>query len=272
MSEVVLGVLKNVFLASILISIVCGVVGSLVYSNRLTFMSGGIAHAAYGGIGLAIFFHTHVLVTVFIFTGLMALFMGFLTRKERGKIDSVVGLVWAGGMALGIVLMDLTPGYHADLMSYLFGSITLISKQTIWFMSLLSLIVLFIVAMGYHKFEAISFDHEFACVRGIEVSFFYYLLLLLVAICVVMLIELVGIILVIALLSIPPYLSSYTAKTMKGMMFYSFLWSVMSCFTGIGLSYYFNLSSGASIVIVCVVLGFLFLGIRKICCLLTCMN
>ncbi len=227
-------------------------------------MAGGIAHAAYGGIGLGIFLNKNILVTLLIFTVFMAFVMALLTNKDRGKSDSVIGLLWAGGMALGIILLDKTPGYHGDIMSYLFGSIIIVSNENIVFMLILSILTLITVLLNYHKFEAISFDHEFAATRGINVSFIYLIMVILIAIAVVMLIQLVGIILVIALLSIPPYLSSFSAKTMKSMMLLSFIWSLISCILGIYMSYYFNLSSGASIIAISVLLGGVYLLFRKL--------
>lgn len=264
MSSATIELLKNAMVISILTSIVCGIVGTLVYSNRLTFMAGGIAHAAYGGIGLGIFLNKNILATLLIFTLCMSLIMAFLTNKQREKSDSVIGLLWAGGMALGIILLDLTPGYHGDIMSYLFGSILIVSNDNILFMFFLTIFTLLIVLLNYHKFEAISFDYEFAATRGINVSLLYLMMIILIAIAVVMLIRVVGIILVIALLSIPPYLSSYSARTMKSMMLMSFLWSLISCTFGMILSFSLNLSSGASIIAVAVLFGFVYMTLKKI--------
>ena len=264
MSSATIELLKNAMVISILTSIVCGIVGTLVYSIRLTFMAGGIAHAAYGGIGLGIFLNKNILATLLIFTLCMSLIMALLTNKQREKSDSVIGLLWAGGMALGIILLDLTPGYHGDIMSYLFGSILIVSNKNILFMFFLTILTLLIVLLNYHKFEAISFDYEFAATRGINVSLLYLMMIILIAIAVVMLIQIVGIILVIALLSIPPYLSSYSAKTMKSMMLMSFLLSLISCILGMILSFSLNLSSGASIIAVAVLLGFVYMTLKRI--------
>ena len=130
-------------------------------------------------------------------------------------------------------------------------------------MLILAILTFLIVLGNYHKFLAISFDHEFASTRGLNVTKIYLLMVLLIAIAVVMLIQVVGIILVIALLSIPPYLASYTAKSMESMMLFSFLWSAIFCILGIILAYFFNISPGASIIGVGVILGFLFLAVRK---------
>ncbi len=264
MGILALGFLKNALLASLLTSIVCGIVSSLVYSNRLTFMSGGIAHAAYGGIGLGIFLGWNVILTALGFTVLISLVMGYLTKDDRNKIDNVVGLIWAGGMAFGIILLDLAPGYHVDVMSYLFGSIIVVSNNNLLIMLILTLIICIIVALNYHKFLSISFDQDFASSRGLRVDGIYITMILLIAITVVMLVQVVGIILVIALMSIPPYLSSHSAKTMQSMMLFSFIWSFIFCVLGIMISYIFNISSGAAIIAVSVIFGSMFLGLRRI--------
>ncbi len=257
-------ILKNALIAAFFASIVCGFVGALVYVNGLTFMAGGIAHSAYGGIGLSVFFDFPMEPTTLGYTLVVSVIMGMLTRRDRGRIDSVVGLIWAGGMALGVILMDLTPGYHVDMMSYLFGSLVMVSSRHILFIALLSLLVGVIILLGYQKFLIISFDEEFARSRGIRVEFFYYLLLSLIAVAVVVLIQIVGLILIIALLSIPPYLSSYTSRSLGGMMFQSFLWSILFCFLGIFGAYYYNISTGACIIAVAVIGGMFFLGVRNI--------
>ncbi len=263
MSAIGLEILKNALIVAFFASIVCGMVGALVYVNRLTFMAGGIAHSAYGGIGLSVFFDLPMVPVTLGYTFVVALIMGLLTRRDRSRIDSVIGLIWAGGMALGVILMDLTPGYHVDMMSYLFGSLVMVSNRHILFIVFMAVVVGIIVLGCYQKFLIISFDEEFARSRGIAVDFFYYLLLILVALAVVVLIQMVGLILIIALLSIPPYLSSFTASSLAQMMLESFLWSLCFCSLGILVAYYFNLSTGACIIAVAVVVGAIFMGLRR---------
>ncbi len=263
MTTIEFEILRNALVTALFASIVCGLVGALVYVNGLTFMAGGIAHSAYGGIGLSVFFDLPMEPTTLLYTLVVSIIMGILTRRDRERIDSVVGLIWAGGMALGIILMDLTPGYHVDMMSYLFGSLVMVSPRHIFFIALLSFLVGSIILVGYQKFLIISFDEDFARSRGIQVEFFYYVLLSLVGVAVVVLIQIVGLILIIALLSIPPYLSSYTSRSLGGMMFQSFIWSILFCFLGIFGAYYYNVSTGASIIAVAVAGALCFFGVKK---------
>ena len=251
MSEIVeLTFMQNAFIAGILVSIICGMIGSLVVINKMTFIAGGIAHGAYGGIGLAFFFSLEPLFGASIFSLFLALIIATITLKDKTNIDSVIGAIWAIGMAIGIIFIDLTPGYNADLMSYLFGSILAVSGTDIIFMSVLDLLFLAIIALFYRQFVAISFDAEFAKLRGVNTTFFHYLLVCMMALCVVATIRVVGLILVIALLTIPPYIAQIFAKRLGLMMLISTIFSIIFCFIGLVISFYFNLTGGASIILV----------------------
>ncbi len=257
-------VFKYPFWVALLISIVCGIVGTLVYANRLTFLAGGISHAAYGGIGLGIFLGVHVMFTTLIYTIVASVIIGILSICNREKTDSIVGLLWAGGMAFGIILLDLTPGYHTDIMSYLFGSIMLVSFNSFIYMSILTSFILIMVLINYHKFVIISYDEEYAYTRGINVKNLYILMFILIGIAVVMMIQLVGIVLVIALLSIPPYLASFHSRSLKEMMIFSTIWCAIFNILGIYLAYVLNISSGAAIIAVGIVITIFFLLLRSI--------
>ena len=259
MSEILeLNFMQNAFIAGILVSIICGMIGSLVVINKMTFIAGGIAHGAYGGIGLAFFFSLEPLFGASIFSLFLALIIATITLKDKTNIDSVIGAIWAIGMAIGIIFIDLTPGYNADLMSYLFGSILAVSGTDIAFMSVLDVLFLAIIALFYRQFVAISFDAEFARLRGVNTAFFHYLLVCMMALCVVATIRVVGLILVIALLTIPPYIAQIFAKRLGLMMLISAIFSVVFCFSGLVISFYFNLTGGASIILVASLCFFVF--------------
>jgi zinc transport system permease protein len=168
--------------------------------------------------------------------------------------------MWAVGMALGIILIDLTPGYNVDLMSYLFGSILTVGKSDIWFMLSLDLVTFLVVLFFYKEFLAMSYDEEFSFVVGIPVKTLYFVLLGLIALSVVMLIRVVGLILVIALISIPPYIAEKYTKSLGKMMFLSSLLGMFFAITGLWLSYSFNLTSGATIIMVAGLAFFISLG------------
>ena len=256
--------MQNAIMAGLLAGIVCGALGSLVVVNRIVFISGGIAHAAYGGIGMAFYFGIPYLLGTMGFTVMAAVIMAAVTLKNQQRSDTVIGVIWALGMALGIILTDLAPGYNVDLMSYLFGSILTVPRIDLYYMAALCGVILFLVVFFYHDFLALSYDAEFARLRGVPVRALYYLLMIMIAVSVVMVIRVVGMILVIALLTIPPYIAEKYTASLGRMMLVSGLLNAVFSLTGIWLSYYFNLTSGATIIMVSGVAFFLsFLMKRK---------
>ena len=242
--------MQNALLAGLLASIICGIMGTLVVVNRVVFLSGGIAHAAYGGIGLAFFMGWPFFVGAIGFTLIMALVMAAVTLKAKHRSDAMIGVLWAVGMAVGIILIDLTPGYNVDLMSYLFGSILSVPDSDIWMMLVVGLMIIAVVVYFYHDYLAMSYDEEFAQIRGVPVRALYFLLIGLLAVAIVLIIQVVGLILVIALLTIPPYIAEKYSKSLFVMMVFSSLLSVLFTVAGLWLSYAYNLTSGASIILV----------------------
>jgi zinc transport system permease protein len=242
--------MRNALLAGLLASIACGIIGTLVVVNRIVFISGGIAHAAYGGIGIAFFFGLPPMAGAAGFSLLISAVMGVVTLEHKYRADTIIGVLWAVGMALGVILIDLTPGYNVDLMSYLFGSILAVPASDLWLMGVLDLIITLTVIILYKEFLALSYDEEFALIRGIHVRALYFLLLGLVALSVVMIIRVVGLILVLALLTIPPYLAERYTGSIKSMMACAILFSLAFTVIGLGMSYVFNLTSGATVIMV----------------------
>jgi zinc transport system permease protein len=241
---------RNALMAGVLVSVVCGVIGTLVVVNRIVFLAGGIAHAAYGGIGLAFFMGWPYAVGTTGVSILSAGAMAAVTLKARHRVDAMVGVIWAVGMAIGVVLLDLTPGYNVDLMSYLFGSILAVPGSDLWQMAAIGIAVIAIVTYYYNDFLAMSYDDEFARLRNVPVTFLYCLLLGMVALTVVMIIRVVGLILVIALLTIPPFIAEKFTGSLRAMMVLSSILSCLFTITGLWLSYLFNLTSGATIILV----------------------
>lgn len=242
--------MQNALLAGLLASLLCGIMGTLVVVNRIVFLSGGIAHAAYGGIGLAFYFGWPFLAGTLGFSVAAALVMAAVTLKVKHRGDTIIGVVWAVGMALGIILLDLTPGYHVDLMSYLFGSILTVPRSELWVMLGMGVLITLLVIFYYQDLLALSYDEEFARVRGVPVRTLYFTLIALLAVTIVMVIQVVGLILVIALLTIPPFIVERYAKTMAQMMIASSALGAFFTVVGLWLSYKYNLTSGASIILV----------------------
>lgn len=246
--------IQNALIAGVLISIAAGIIGSLVVVNKITFLTGGIAHSSYGGIGLAIYLGLPVLFGATVFAVITAVIIAIITLKNRNRIDSIIGIMWASGMAIGIIFVDLTPGYNVDLMSYLFGSIIAVSHDDLLYMIILDVFIISTVVFFYKQILAVSYDSEFASLRGINVAFFYTLILILAALCVVAAIKAVGLILVIALLTIPTYLAESFASRLSTMMIISSILATIFTILGLIVSYIYDISSGASIILVAVVI------------------
>jgi len=255
--------MQNALIAGLLASVICGVIGSLVVVNRMVFISGGIAHASYGGVGLAFLLGLPVLPVTTAFTVCMAMIMALVTLRARERVDTVIGVIWASGMALGIILLDLTPGYNVDLMSYLFGSILAVPRQDLWLMAGLAVVVFGLVLVFYRGFLVMSFDEEFARSRGVPVDFLYCLLIVMVGLCVVMIIRVVGLILVIALLTIPPFMAERRTRSLSLMMLLATILSAIFTVTGLWLSYSLDITSGAAIIAVAAVCFFISLLIPQ---------
>jgi zinc transport system permease protein len=242
--------LRNALLAGLLASVLCGIMGTLVVVNRIVFISGGIAHAAYGGIGLAFYFGWPYLVGTTGFALLAAMLMAAISIRIKHRVDTIIGVIWALGMAFGIIMIDLTPGYNVDLMSYLFGSILTVPVSDLLIMLLLSALITVLVACYYKDMLALSYDEEFAQIRGVPVRGLYFSMIAMLAVTIVMVIQVVGLILVIALLTIPPFIVEKHARSLGQMMVGSSLLGALFTISGLWLSYKYNLTSGATIIMV----------------------
>ncbi|GAB6056173.1 metal ABC transporter permease [Methanobacterium alkalithermotolerans] len=256
--------MQNAFIAAILVSISCGVVGTYVVIKKIVFISGGISHAAFGGIGLGYLLGINPVLSAIPFSVFSAVLMGSLGKKVEISEDTAIGILWSVGMALGIIFINLSPGYAPDLFSYLFGSILTVPYQDLLIMVVLDLIILGTVGLFYREFAAISFDEEFAEVMGVPSHLIYIILLGLVALSVVVLIKAVGIILIIALLTIPAAISRQFTHNIPKLMMTSVILGIILTSIGLWLSYLFNLASGATIVLVLGVAFFVSAILKKI--------
>ena len=242
--------IRNAIMAGILASISCGIIGVYVVVKRIVFISGGIAHASFGGIGLGYYLGINPILGVLPFSIASALSMGLVSKRSRLPEDTAIGILWAMGMSIGIILVSLTPGYAPDLMTYLFGNILTVPFSDIVLMLALDAIIILVVYSFYKEFLALCFDEEFATVRGVHAERLYLVLLCLIALTIVVLIRVVGIILVIALLTIPAAMSRQFTSNLKKMMMLSIMFGAVFSSGGIWLSYLFDVPSGATIVLV----------------------
>ena len=255
--------MRNALAAGLLASVICGIMGTLVVVNRIVFLSGGIAHAAYGGIGLSLFLGWPYMIGTIGFSLSAAMVMAAVSLKAKHRADTIIGVIWAVGMAIGIILVDLTPGYNVDLMSYLFGSILTVPRSDLWVMLIVGFLIAGFVLYFYKELLAISYDEEFARIRGVPIRMLYFALIGLLAVTIVMVIQIVGLILVIALLTIPPFIVEKYAKSLLQMMVGSSLLGMVFTVSGLWISYAFNLTSGACIILVSGIAFFLFLFIDR---------
>ncbi|MBF0350820.1 MAG: metal ABC transporter permease [SAR324 cluster bacterium] len=242
--------MRHAIYAGLLAALICGMIGSLVVVKRIVFIAGGIAHAAYGGCGIAIYAGIPILISTLGFSVGITMLMAAITLRQKHRADTIIGILWAAGMAIGIILTDLTPGYQGELMGYLFGGILAVPGYEIYWMSTVSFVIFCLLTLFYRQFLALAYDEEFARVRGVEVDGLYLLLLLMIAVSVVVVIRVVGLILVLALLTIAPMIVERYVRSLAWMMFFSVLINLCFVIGGLWLSYSFNLTSGASIVLV----------------------
>jgi zinc transport system permease protein len=241
--------MRNALMAGLLAAVACGIVGVYVVVKRIVFISGGIAHTSFGGIGLGYFLGINPIVGALFFSLASGLAIGGITRRTRLPVDTAIGILWAVGMALGVIFINLTPGYAPDLMSYLFGNILTVPFSDILLMLVLDTVIIGIVAVLYKEYLILSFDEEYATAVGMPVEKLHLLLLVMIALTVVVLIRIVGMILVIALLTFPAAMARLFTHNMKKMMFLSVLFGFIFTFGGLWLSYILSLPSGATIIL-----------------------
>ncbi len=242
--------MRNALLAAVLVGIACGIMGTFVVTKRIVFISGGIAHAAFGGIGLGYLLGVNPVLTAIPFSLLAALTIGTISRKVDISEDSAIGILWAVGMALGILFIALAPGYAPDLFSYLFGSILTVPFSDIALMLGLDVIIIILVALAYKELQAISFDEEYSRISGVPTHTLYLFLLCLVALSIIVLIRVVGIILIIALLTIPTVIAKQFTFNLRKLMIYSTALAVILTVLGLWISFLIDIPSGATIVLV----------------------
>ncbi|MFP4698264.1 MAG: metal ABC transporter permease [Eubacteriales bacterium] len=243
---------RQASIAALLASIVCGIVGTIIVEKKLVSMSGGIAHSSFGGIGLGYLLKFEPIIGGLGFSIIAAISIANIKRKTNTNADTLVGMFWSVGMALGILFVSMMKGYPPDLNSYLFGQILLVSTDYIKIMGFLTSVIVLVIICFYRYWKAFLFDEEFAKVIGLPVLIFEYTLYILIALSIVILIKVVGIILVIALLTVPPAISKLFTYKLSYMMLLSSLLGVLFSFGGLILSYYYDIPSGATIILLSV--------------------
>jgi len=248
---------RNALLGSLFASIACGIIGTYIVTRRLVFISGGITHASFGGLGIGFYFGLPPILSAMVFSVFSAFGIQWLSRKQGVREDSAIAVFWSLGMAIGIVLTFLTPGYAPNLSEYLFGNILTITQGDIVALFILSLVILLFFALFYHTIVSVSFDTEFARTRRIPTQFTEYAMMFFIAVTIVLSIRLVGIVLLMSLITVPQMTANLFTVNYAKIIALSVLFSFVGCVAGLLLSYYLNVPSGAFIIFVLIVMFFL---------------
>ncbi|MFA5699400.1 MAG: iron chelate uptake ABC transporter family permease subunit [Sphaerochaeta sp.] len=247
--------IRNALFAGILSSVLFGILGSVVTVKRIAGLAGAISHAVLGGIGLALYLsatkivpNLSPMVGAIVFALLSAILIGVVSLKSKQREDTVIQAIWAIGMSIGVLFMAKTPGY-TDPSSYLFGNILLISSRDLILLAILDVVVLLLVWRYYPQIEATSFDEEFAAVRGIPTQLVFLIILSVTAVAVVLLQSFVGIVMVIAMLTLPAGTAGYKARNLASMMIGATLYSFLFSAGGLVLGWSLDLPVGAVVVV-----------------------
>lgn len=256
--------LQNALFAGLLAAVICGIIGVVTTQKRLVMMTGGIAHTAWGGVGLGFLLSVEPILTAALFAVISAVIIGAIRRKGHIHSDIIISLLWSFGMALGILFTSVMPSYPPDMNSYLFGNILSVTKSDLYIMTALTAAVVLLFVIFFNDWKSYLFDSAFAKVSGSKTALLEYLLLILTALSIVVLIQVVGIILSLALLSAPAATASLVTKNLKQRIIAATLFAALFCTVGLVISYNLSLPSGAAIVFVCVLFYFAFLLFKKL--------
>ncbi len=249
--------------AGALISIAIGIIGSLIVINKASGITGSIAHGSFGGVGIGIFLGTSILLSTAVFTVLLAVILAVISIRFKHRQDSLISVIWALGMSIGIVLVSLANGYHGDLMNYLFGNIMLVGHSDIHIMEWIDALLVISAVILYHRFLAMSYDREFLTLRGINSNLLYTYFLILTSLTIVMSVRAIGIILILALFTIPSIIAEKFTKNFWQMMVLSAVMAFLFITGGILLSANFNISPTPAIVLIASGFLFLSMAVRK---------
>lgn len=239
---------QHALLGSLLASIACGIIGTYIVTRRLVFISGGITHASFGGIGLGLFAGISPLLSAAVFSVLSAFGVEWLSKRKDMREDSAIAVFWTLGMALGIMFSFLSPGFAPDLSAYLFGNILTITEVDLWLLGLLSVLLTGFFALYIRPIIYIAFDREFARSQKIPVAFFEYTLMMFIALTIVACLRMVGIVLAISLLTLPQMTANLFTHNFKKIIVLSVVIGFLSCLGGLFISYHWKVPSGASII------------------------
>ena len=258
---------QNALWASLLIAIACGIVGAYIVSRRIVFISGGITHASFGGLGIGLYFGVNPLLSAFLFALLSAFGVEYLSHsgsRRQIREDSVIAAIWSLGMAIGVIFIFLTPGYAPNLSAFLFGNILTVSTNDLLWMTLLSVILVLVYSLWKKAVIYTAFDRDFAFTQQLPVRLIEYMMMLFIAATIVLSIRLVGIMLLMSILTIPQMTANLFTSDYHKMMITSCIIGFFGCVAGLFLSYFFNIPSGAFIILLLITIFLIARIIRRI--------
>lgn len=245
---------QHALLGSLLASIACGIIGTYIVTRRLVFISGGITHASFGGIGLGLYAGINPLLSASLFAVFSAFGVEWLGKRRDMREDSAIAVFWTLGMALGIIFTFLAPGFTPDLSAYLFGNVLTITGGDLIFLSVVTLALLLFFGSMLNAIICVAFDREFARSQGLPVTLIEYTLMLFIALTIVACLRMIGIVLVISLLTLPQMTANLFTNNFKRMMLLSVVIGYLGCLGGLWFSFRFNVPSGASIIFFAIVI------------------
>lgn len=255
---------QNALLGSLLASIVCGFIGTYIVTRRLVFISGGITHASFGGIGLGVFLGFNPIVSAMLFAIFSACGIQWMSHRSDAREDSAIALFWTFGMSVGIICCFLTPGFMPDLPSFLFGNILTISHGDLLLLAVLSLLLLAIFTLLFRPILSVAFDACFARSQKLPVSAIEYMMMILIAMTIVSTLRMVGVVLAISLLTIPQMTANLFTYSYKRIIAYSILVGWVDCLLGLTFGYMLNIPSGAAIIFVSILIYALLKAIKTL--------
>jgi zinc transport system permease protein len=240
---------QNALIISVLAAVAAGIIGAFIVVKRMSLISGSIAHTAFGGLGISYFLNSNPLFGAVIFSLISAVSIALFRKNARNRLDSLLSFLWSTGMAIGLVFIFLTPGYSTDLFTYLFGNILLVSKTDLYMILVLDIVILAVVILMYNSFLAVTFDEEYSETRNLPVTLVNMILFGLIALTIVATIRVVGIVLMIAILTIPAATAQMFLKTVKKIMVASAFITLFASILGLFISYYLNFATGPVIIL-----------------------
>ncbi len=255
---------QNALLGAFLASILCGFIGTYIVTRRLVFISGGITHASFGGIGLGVFLGFNPVVGALVFAVASAFGVQWMSKKQQVREDSAIAVFWTLGMSVGIICCFLTPGFMPELSSFLFGSILTISSADLWLLGILTLVVGILFTVGLRTIQSVAFDSTFARSQHLPVDFVEYLMMALIAMTIVATLRMVGVVLAISLLTIPQMSANIFTNDYRRMILLSIIIGWVDCLLGLSVSYLLNVPSGATIIFMSIIVYVLLRLVKKI--------